>query len=140
MRQKRGAIRSTTSSSPRAQSTTSSIAAMVTFSMAAQITTLIPAVVLGGDAHDTWQSDGPAENFWPAWLGEDIPDLDVWTLSYDASPTVWVGHSMELPDRAGNILALLEAERLETTSLIFVCHSLVRINRLRLCRRDGQCD
>src|SRR3954469_1114110 len=46
MRQKRGAIRSTTSSSPRAQSTTSSIAAMVTFSMAAQITTLIPAVVL----------------------------------------------------------------------------------------------
>src|SRR4051794_35359387 len=47
MRQKRGAIRSTTSSSPRAQSTTSSIAAMVTFSMAAQITTLIPAVVLG---------------------------------------------------------------------------------------------
>src|SRR3954468_13925211 len=46
MRRKRGAIRSTTSSSPRAQSTASSIAAMVTSSMAAQITTLIPAVVL----------------------------------------------------------------------------------------------
>ena len=79
---------------------------------------------LGGDAYDTWQSDGRPENFWPAWLGRDLPYLDVWTLSYDASPTVWFGHAMELPDRAGNILALLEAERLEGTPLIFVCHSL----------------
>src|SRR5688572_8059944 len=79
---------------------------------------------LGGDARGTWQSDDRPESFWPAWLGQDIRDLDVWALSYDASPTVWFGHAMELPDRASNILALLEAERLEGTQLIFVCHSL----------------
>jgi hypothetical protein len=79
---------------------------------------------LGGDAYGTWQSEGRPENFWPAWLGQDFPDLEVWTLSYDASPTVWFGYAMELPDRASNVLALLEAERLEDSPLIFVCHSL----------------
>jgi hypothetical protein len=79
---------------------------------------------LGGDARGTWQSDDRAESFWPDWLGGDLSDLDVWTLSYDASPTVWFGHAMELPDRASNILAVLEAERLESTPLVFVCHSL----------------
>ncbi|MES0114294.1 MULTISPECIES: AAA-like domain-containing protein [unclassified Mesorhizobium] len=79
---------------------------------------------LGGDAHDTWQRNGQPNTFWPAWLGQDFPDLDVWTFAYDASPTTWFGYAMELPDRAGNMLAALDAERLEGTPLVFVCHSL----------------
>ncbi len=101
---------------------------------------------LGGDAYGTWQSDGRTENYWPAWIGQDVPNLDVWSLSYDASPTVWFGNAMELPDRAGNILALLEAERLEDTPLIFICHSLgglvvkqlLRISAERPNQRLGQ--
>src|SRR4051812_3188968 len=47
MRRKRGAIRSTSLSSPRPQSTASSVAAMTMPSMAAQITLKTSAVVLG---------------------------------------------------------------------------------------------
>jgi hypothetical protein len=80
---------------------------------------------LGGDARGTWQSDEAGGNsFWPAWLGQDLSDLDVWTLGYDASPSIWFGNAMGLPDRARDVLAMLEAERLESTPLVFVCHSL----------------
>src|SRR4051795_677288 len=82
MRQKRGAIRSTTSSSPRAQSTTSSIAAMVTFSMAAQITTLIPAVVLEQDRvrwdHPTRESGSSALSALHCWV--EFTELDAGVL------------------------------------------------------------
>ena len=79
---------------------------------------------LGGDGFGTWDAGPPGERFWPRWLSEDLKDVDVWTAAYDASASTWTGTAMALPDRATNLLAWLEAERLHERSLVFVTHSL----------------
>src|SRR5215467_923411 len=79
---------------------------------------------LGGDAFATWQSGPQEKDFWPRWLVEDLPEIEVWTVQYDASPSKWLGSAMALPDRAANLLAWLEAERLYEKKLLFVAHSL----------------
>jgi pimeloyl-ACP methyl ester carboxylesterase len=48
----------------------------------------------------------------------------VWTVQYEASPSNWLGSAMALPDRAANLLAWLEAERLCDKKLVFIAHSL----------------
>lgn len=78
---------------------------------------------LGGDPYATWRSDGD-ETFWPRWLGQDIADVEVYSLGYDASPSAWSGSAMSLPDRGASVLAILVADRLDTKPLIFICHSL----------------
>jgi pimeloyl-ACP methyl ester carboxylesterase len=57
-------------------------------------------------------------------LGQDIPDVEVYSLGYDAPPSTWFGSAMALPDRATGVLAALVAERLDTKPLVFVSHSL----------------
>ncbi len=79
---------------------------------------------LGGDKLSTWQSTASSDSFWPAWLGDDLPDVAVYSLGYDASPLAWLGNAMPLSDRATNMLASLVAEELGARPLIWVCHSL----------------
>src|SRR5690242_18623569 len=79
---------------------------------------------LGGDAFATWQSGPQESDFWPRWLAEDLPEIEVWTVEYEASPSNWLGSAMALPDRAANLLAWLEAERLCDKRLVFITHSL----------------
>jgi hypothetical protein len=79
---------------------------------------------LGGDPYKTWQSHDRAESFWPAWLAQDLPQLNVWTLGYEAAPLAWLGTAMPLGDRARNVLDLLGVEGLGKRPLSFVCHSL----------------
>lgn len=78
---------------------------------------------LCGDPYATWRSDGE-ETFWPGWLGQDIPDVGLYSLGYDASHSTWSGSAMALPDRAASVLATLVADRLDTKPLVFICHSL----------------
>ncbi len=44
---------------------------------------------INADARTTWMTDNQQEGFprecWLYWLGEDIPDVAVWTLDYPAS-------------------------------------------------------
>src|SRR5215203_4585971 len=78
---------------------------------------------LGGHAYDTWRFD-EASTLWPVWLSEDA-GLDVYSLSYHAPTTNWLGGSMALADRARNIAeALLSAKGLASGQVAFVCHSL----------------
>ncbi|MEY9523964.1 pimeloyl-ACP methyl ester carboxylesterase [Bradyrhizobium japonicum] len=77
---------------------------------------------LGGDSHDTW-SAGP-NLFWPKWLADDLENLAVYSIGYDASPSGWFGTAMPLSDRATNVLALLESEDIADRPIVFVCHSL----------------
>jgi pimeloyl-ACP methyl ester carboxylesterase len=83
---------------------------------------------LGGDLHRTWTSPlppPPEERFWPNWLASDITDLAVWSIGYDAPVSEWRGSAMELTDRAGNVLSLLETDhQLAHGELIFIGHSL----------------
>ncbi len=80
---------------------------------------------LGGHAYETWAASKPAESLWPRWLAQDVPGVHVWTLSYAAPATNWIGNAMPLQDRAVNVLERLLAQPiLSDAPILFVCHSL----------------
>ncbi len=79
---------------------------------------------LGGDPYKTWQYYDRPDSFWPSWLAQDIPLLNIWTVGYEAAPSAWLGTAMPLSDRARNILDLLRLEGIGTRPLAFICHSL----------------
>src|SRR5690606_35743442 len=80
---------------------------------------------LGGNPREYWMSDksDPA-TFWPAWLGEELPDVGVWTLGYDAAKFAWQGTAMPLFDRAKNALALLDTDGIGQRPVVFITHSM----------------
>ena len=81
---------------------------------------------LGGDAWSTWHPSARKDdnNFWLMWLGEDFPDVGVWSINYQVEPTKWRGSSMFLRDRATNIVDLLDVNQLGTRPIIFITHSM----------------
>jgi hypothetical protein len=38
--------------------------------------------------HAPWMSSGTPEEFWPLWLSKDIAELVIWSIEYDAAPTL----------------------------------------------------
>ena len=93
---------------------------------------------LGGDAFGTWRDGTDDANLWPRWLGEEFPDVGVWSLGYAASPSMWArlsklfrkksdrdaGYSMALPARAVDVLDAMQQEGIGQRPLFFICHSL----------------
>jgi N-acetyl-anhydromuramyl-L-alanine amidase AmpD len=84
---------------------------------------------LGGHPYDTWRNGRVDVNndgtFWPKWIAEDVPGLNVYSLGYSASPSGWHGQTMPIEDRALELKHLLCRDpALATLPLIFVCHSL----------------
>jgi pimeloyl-ACP methyl ester carboxylesterase len=81
---------------------------------------------LAGHARGTWhpQERHDDDNFWPAWLGEDFPDVGIWSLGYEVEPFKWKGNSMPLVDRATNILDLLDSYEIGDRPIIFITHSM----------------
>ena len=92
---------------------------------------------LGGDAFETWTHPDDTDAFWPKWLGEDFPEVGVWSLGYAASPSRHAkifslfgrgnrdsGHTMALSDRARNVLDLFDQKGIGQRPLLFICHSL----------------
>ncbi len=81
---------------------------------------------LGADARGTWHPQGKRDdnNFWPAWLGEELPDVGIWSLGYEVEPFRWKGKTMPLVDRATSTLALLDSYDIGERPLIFIAHSL----------------
>jgi triacylglycerol esterase/lipase EstA (alpha/beta hydrolase family) len=80
---------------------------------------------LGGNSREYWMSDkADPSTFWPAWLGEERPDLGVWSLGYDAAKFAWQGSAMPLFDRAKNALALLDTDGIGERPVVFITHSM----------------
>jgi len=80
---------------------------------------------LNGDPCQSWSADKYPNKFWPAWLGEDMPDVGIWSLGYDANASAWQqGTTMPLTDRARNVLSCLQADRLGERPLVFITHSM----------------
>ena len=80
---------------------------------------------LGGDGKATWHPVGKPNSYWPAWLGEDMPHVGVWSIDYEASASAWLGGTMPIKDRANNILERLIADGIGTQRpVVFVTHSL----------------
>lgn len=101
---------------------------------------------LGGDAFSTWKSGEGAS--WPHWLGEDLPEVGVWSLDYAASPSKWgslgrlmgdrdAGHAMALPDRAAQVLDSLVLDGFGERPLFFICHSLGGLLVKQILRTSG---
>lgn len=78
---------------------------------------------LNGDLRETW-SNGSKQGFWPDWLAEDCPDLDVWSLGYQVSVIGGPGAAMPLLDRANNVLAILKNRGIGSRPLCFITHSM----------------
>ena len=87
---------------------------------------------LNGDPRDYW---GVPSSHWPAWLGEELPDVGVWSLGYEnaAFKPRWFsvlrfifgrGFAMPLEFRARNVLLRFEVERIGEKPLIFITHSM----------------
>src|SRR5262249_12105890 len=80
---------------------------------------------LGGDPRKTWRHGPDDQSFWPRWLADDIPNVSVFSVGYEASVSRWRGTAMHLPDRAANVLARMLAEpELKSGRLILIGHSL----------------
>ena len=79
---------------------------------------------LDGDARTTWHPKDRPDAFWPAWLGENVPAVGVWSLGYAVNASAWKGHAMPLADRATNVLHQLELDGIGRRPVVFVCHSL----------------
>lgn len=81
---------------------------------------------LGGDAFGTWHPQGKKDDdqSWLYWLGQDAPDVGIWSIDYEVEPSAWKGNAMPLTDRATNILELLNVHNIGKYPIIFVTHSL----------------
>ncbi|MCB1035608.1 MAG: hypothetical protein KDD47_17430 [Acidobacteria bacterium] len=89
---------------------------------------------LGGDREGTWHPAGRPQDLFPRWIGEDHPEVGVWSLGYGARTSDWFGASMPLADRAVNALEHLRAHGLVRRPLVFVTHSLGGIVVKRMLR------
>lgn len=96
---------------------------------------------LDGDARKSWTS-GSDDLFWPQWLAEEVPDTAVWTVGYDAWSSGWRGQSMSLPDRAINLLALLQNHAIGERPLCFITHSMggLLVKEMLLHASEGRDD
>jgi pimeloyl-ACP methyl ester carboxylesterase len=78
---------------------------------------------LNGNWRYTWQGSKDPQVFWPRWLGEDLPDIGVWSFDYEVKISKWTGEAMPIVRQAVNFLAHLTLD-LGTRPLLFVTHSM----------------
>jgi hypothetical protein len=83
---------------------------------------------LTGGLVTTWTGPGPGEkagNFWPKWISEDFPSLNVYTLNYPTSLfEKWATKEMSLYDRAKATLDYLASFGFGKRPIGFITHSL----------------
>lgn len=82
---------------------------------------------LTGSPTETWTSSGqePDGKYWPAWLGTDLPHLNLYTVGYPASLFAkWAKKEQDLYERAKNTLELMSSYGIGERPLVFVGHSL----------------
>ncbi len=83
---------------------------------------------LTGDMVTTWTSPGsddPAGDYWPKWICEEVPNLNVYTLNYPTSLFgKWSQKEMTLYDRGKATLDYLASYRFGKRPIGFVTHSL----------------
>lgn len=79
---------------------------------------------LDGDPEKTW-SQGSPERFWPAWIADDLPNVRVLSVGYDAASTKWKrGTSARLSELGVTVLTSLRQWNVGSRPVCFVTHSL----------------
>ena len=106
-------------------------------------TPLVDAVFvhgLTGNPQETW-ANGSEDGFWPAWVGEDLHFVSVYTLGYPTSLfESWAKKEMDMFERASNTLELFAGTGIGQRPLIFVAHSLGGILTKILLRKSSGAD
>ena len=79
---------------------------------------------LEGNPMTSWTNSGNG-GFWPEWLAEDFPQLNIWTIGYEAALTAWKANTLPLQARATTILErLATTEELGDKPICFITHSM----------------
>ncbi len=87
------------------------------------------------DTDDFWENKLTTLNFWLNWLGQDRPDLGIWSYGYEAMPfkkgtllsqvpQVPTGKASPIFDQASEFLEILQQQDILTRPRIFITHSL----------------
>lgn len=86
---------------------------------------------LDGDWKKTWRdADLPEDDAygWPHWLGEELERIGmpsrVYSFDYPACSTKWIGATLPIFDRAGDLLEEIDLTLPPSSQLFFICHSL----------------
>ena len=79
---------------------------------------------LDGDATTTWHPSGKPKDYWPRWLGEDIPGVGVWSVEYEAKKFKWTGSALPLVDRATSLRNKLVLSGIGQRPFVLITHSL----------------
>jgi protein SERAC1 len=97
---------------------------------------------LDGDGLTTWNAgDKTKPKYWPAWLAEDLPQTQVWSLSYPAPKTDWTSsrnRAMALPYRATSVRNLLSSHGIGTRPVMFITHSLGGLLVKQMLRQSAE--
>ena len=104
---------------------------------------------LNGNPRGYWCHGGQPENFWPSWLGEDLPDVAVWSLGYENAALQsrrlsflgrpgLRGFAMPLVDRAKDVLNCLERKQIGLRPLVFITHSMGGLLVKQLLRKANE--
>jgi len=76
-----------------------------------------------GDPTSTWINK--SDEFWPAWLVQDLSGVCIYTAGYPSSLFAkWTKKEMDLHERASNLVEHLVSNGIGKRPLVFVCHSL----------------
>lgn len=78
---------------------------------------------LGGDAVSTWENPKTSFSFVRA-FGNDLPNVGIWSVNYDASSSKLKGSPLPIPDRSRVLLEQIKQYDLHKNNLILVGHSL----------------
>jgi pimeloyl-ACP methyl ester carboxylesterase len=72
---------------------------------------------LGGGWHRSWRAQWSYGQYWPRWLGEDNPQVGVWSLDYAMRPPI------SLEELGRQALETLSLHGIGARPVIFICHS-----------------
>jgi pimeloyl-ACP methyl ester carboxylesterase len=93
---------------------------------------------LSGDCFATWTHDNG--EFWPQWLAEDYPLINVYSAGYDSQFTAKLlkGGGAGLIDIATMVLDRLMSRKTKSKPIVFVTHSLGGLVVKQLLRRSSE--
>lgn len=95
---------------------------------------------LGGNAQDTWTFKyKESEFFWPNWLGDHFPMVQIWSLDHPSTilGSLIKGNGLDFFQTSDAILDYLVAKDIGSRPLIFITHSLGGILTKALLRKSS---